>query len=104
MGWKIVRDHQPEYCREHGVSGKWRVSPDPVRALTKKLFEEASEWAESYDAAELYDLRDVLSELLYIRDPDGLIGLQHAAKITRLGRFNSHLEWHPEPEGTISGS
>ena len=98
MGWKIVRDRQPEWCRTHGVSGKWRISPDPVRALTKKLFEEAAEWAEEHDADELYDLRDVLDELLYIRDPEGLAGRAHEKKIASLGLFSSHCEWHPEPE------
>lgn len=50
MGWKLVRDGQREFCQAQGVSGRWRISPAPERALTKKLFEEASEFAELFGA------------------------------------------------------
>jgi predicted house-cleaning noncanonical NTP pyrophosphatase (MazG superfamily) len=60
MGWKIVRDNNEAWCRAHGVSGQWRVSPDPLPALLRKLYEEAGEYAEAWDVAELYDLADVL--------------------------------------------
>jgi len=100
VGWKIVRDYQREFCKESGVSGRWRVSPDPKRALMKKLFEEASEFAENEEASELYDLRDVLQELLHVCDPDGVWEFRHARKIARRGLFAMHLEWCPIPEGS----
>ena len=103
MGWKIVRDNQPGICRENGVSGSWRESPDPVRGLTRKLFEEAAEFAEYFDPGELYDLRDVLNELLVLTDPQGVHGDAHVKKVARSGLFASHLEWHPHP-GRDDGS
>ena len=33
MGWKLVRDKNEEWCRAHGVSGQWRVSPDRAASL-----------------------------------------------------------------------
>jgi predicted house-cleaning noncanonical NTP pyrophosphatase (MazG superfamily) len=70
MSWKIVRDHNEPWCRAHGVSGQWRTSPDPVSALLRKLYEEAGEYAEHWDPAELYDLADVLDRLILLADPD----------------------------------
>jgi hypothetical protein len=71
MGWKIVRDGNEAWCRDHGVSGQWRPSPDPLSALLKKLFEELGEYAEAWDPGELYDLADVLEPLLTLTDPGG---------------------------------
>ncbi len=97
MGWKGVRDRQPGFCRANGVSGQWRTSPDPVATLTRKLFEEAAEFAEASDPGELYDLLDVVRELLYLCDPDGEHGNRHMAKAARDGLFGLHLEWNPVP-------
>lgn len=97
MGWKIVRDRQREYCETHGVSGTWRISPSVTRALTKKLFEEAAEFAEYYDPAELYDLRDVLDALLEIADPTRFYEVKHADKVELMGKFSLGLEWTPDP-------
>ena len=67
MGWKIVRDGNEDWCREHGVSGTWRTSADPVRGLARKLTEEAAEFGEALDPAELYDL---LEQLLLVLGTD----------------------------------
>ena len=98
MGWKVVRDNNPAICAQHGVSGSWRVSKDPIRGLTRKLFEEAAEFAEYFDPGELYDLRDVLNELIMLTDPDGVARAEHVKKIARNGLFATHLEWHPHPD------
>ena len=89
MGWKIVRDLQPGYCEKNGVSGSWRTAENPVKSLGKKLFEEASEFTEDYDPAELYDLHDVVLELLNILDPDGRYAKQHILKVLEVGSFRS---------------
>ena len=65
----------------------------------KKLFEEAAEFAESMDPDELYDVGDVLAELQFIFDPDGIHEAKHAEKIARNGNFSDYLEWNPVPEG-----
>ena len=99
MGFKMVRDRHKERL-ENVISGAWRTSPDPVSALVKKLGEEYSELAEDRNPGELYDIRDVLGELVILLDPDGKYGEEHGVKINRLGLFGDHLEWHPNP--TIS--
>jgi predicted house-cleaning noncanonical NTP pyrophosphatase (MazG superfamily) len=98
MGWKMVRDKQKEYCLSHGVSGQWRTSPDAVGALTAKLGEEYGEFAESRDPAELYDLLDVLNELIMVMDFNLDHLDAHEAKVARLGTFSMHLEWNPVPK------
>jgi predicted house-cleaning noncanonical NTP pyrophosphatase (MazG superfamily) len=100
VGWKIVRDNQPEWSRKYGVSGVWRPAADPVASLTKKLFEEASEWGEAREVAELYDLDDVVSELIRRCDPDGTARREHAVKVARLGGFTQGTEWNPVPDET----
>jgi len=97
MGWKLVRDYQREYCRTHGISGSWRTSPQPIPALGRKLIEETGEYIEMYDPAELYDLQDALDELLRITDPERQYEADHTLKVHELGRFATHLEWHPQP-------
>lgn len=97
MGYKIVRDFQREFCEKNGISGSWRVSEHPVNGLTKKLFEEAGEFAEHHDPSELYDLRDVLNELIYLTDPLHEHREAHADKVNRMGKFTRHLEWSPNP-------
>ena len=97
MGFKMVRDKQKEYCLSHGVSGQWRTSPDPVGALIRKLGEEYGEFAESRNPAELYDLLDVLNEMIMTVDPDLGHLEAHEAKVGLMGTFSSHLEWNPEP-------
>lgn len=97
MGYKIVRDRHKERL-EGVISGTWRTSPDPVSALVKKLGEEYSELTENRDPGELYDIRDVLDELTGLLDPDGRHAADHRIKVSRIGLFAGHLEWHPNPE------
>ena len=97
MGWKLVRDRNEVWCRANGVSGQWRTSPDPRAALRKKIFEEAGEYAEHCDPAELYDLLDVVLALARLEDPAGDYARQHMAKITEMGGFDRFTEWCPVP-------
>ena len=97
MGWKLVRDLNEAWCRPHGVSGQWRTSPDPRAALRRKIFEEAGEYAEHGDPAELYDLLNVVQALIDMEDPDGTLNAQHAAKVALLGGFTQFVEWTPVP-------
>lgn len=101
MGWKIVRDNNEAWCRAHGVSGQWRTCGTPVASLTKKLLEEAGEWAESGDPGELYDLADVLDRLLLLADPDGIAHRVHAAKLAEMGAFGRLVEWCPVPSSAV---
>jgi predicted house-cleaning noncanonical NTP pyrophosphatase (MazG superfamily) len=96
MGWKIVRDNDAEYVPTLGVSGQWRPSADPIGGLTKKLFEEAAEFAEARDPAELYDLLDVVKELIFRL---GTVGdaAAHIDKVAERGRFSKAIEWSPVP-------
>jgi hypothetical protein len=94
MGWKIVRDRHQERLRTQ-ISGQWRTSPDPISALIKKLGEEYGELCENRDPAELFDIRDALSELILQMDPLGYAEDKHNLKIKRLGVFSTHLEWQP---------
>jgi predicted house-cleaning noncanonical NTP pyrophosphatase (MazG superfamily) len=96
MGWKIVRDRHRDVL-EGQISGQWRVSPDPVSALVKKLGEEYGEFTENRDPGELYDLLDVLLELRYLLDVDQAVYALHREKQGRLGSFANHIEWHPNP-------
>lgn len=97
MGWKVVRDKDPEVCAAIGVSGRWRRSATPCAGLTKKLFEEASEWGEENYPGELYDLLDVIAELLYRLDRDGTARRLHEEKVARRGGFTQCMEWNPVP-------
>lgn len=99
MGWKLVRDRNEAWCRARGVSGQWRTSPDPGAALIRKVFEEAGEYAEDHDPAELYDLLDVLQALIRLADPDGRYAAAHEAKVADLGGFTRYAEWTPLPAG-----
>ena len=103
MGWKLVRDRNEVWCRANGVSGQWRTSPDPQAALRKKIFEEAGEYAEHCDPAELYDLLDVVLALARLEDPAGDYARQHMAKITEMGGFARFAEWCPVPPQTEAG-
>ena len=100
MGWKLVRDRNEEWCRANGVSGQWRTSPDPQAALRKKIFEEAGEYAEHCDPAELYDLLDVIRALIRLADPSGEYGHHHGTKIAEMGGFDRFTEWCPVPPQT----
>jgi len=98
MGWKLVRDRNEEWCRANGVSGQWRTSPDPRSALLKKIFEEAGEYAEHRDPAELYDLLEVVEALIDLEDPDGgKFARAHGAKVREMGSFGQLIEWCPVP-------
>jgi len=97
MSYKLVRDRNEEWCRAHGVSGQWRASPDPPAALRKKIFEEAGEYAEHGDPAELYDLLDVVRALIRLADPSGEYGHDHRAKVAEMGGFARFAEWCPVP-------
>lgn len=99
MGWKLVRDKNEEWCRAHGVSGQWRVSPDPAAALRRKVFEEALEYGEADDPAELYDVLDALRVLIGLKDPDGVLARAHEVKVAELGGFGGFIEWTPVPAG-----
>lgn len=97
MGWKLVRDRNEEWCRAHGVSGQWRVSPEPQSALVRKIFEEAGEYAEARDPAELFDLLDVVQALIALDDPSGEMATAHRAKAEEMGSFSRFAEWCPVP-------
>lgn len=99
MGYKIVRDNAEKIARAMEVSGHWRKSSDPLTGLTRKLFEEASEFAEYRDPGELYDLRDVVDELIYRLDSDGAYSGLHRAKVAVHGVFTEGIEWSPVPGG-----
>lgn len=94
MRWKLVRDRNQEYCQPRGVTGKWRTSPDPVGALTAKLGEEYGEFTADRDPAELFDVLDVVRELIFILDPLHEARERHQAKVALMGKFSKHLEWH----------
>ena len=97
MGWKMVRDNHQEILKDQ-ISGSWRISPDPVGSLVRKLGEEYGEFAENRDPGELHDLWDVLEELTALLDPDGRTAARHQVKLDRMGGFGAHLEWHPNPD------
>lgn len=97
MGWKMVRDRHRDYASRWELSGKWRISPDPAGSLLRKLAEELGEYAADRDPAELYDMAEVLRELIAVTDPDGLLAHPAAAKTARLGGFAAHLEWSAFP-------
>ena len=104
MGWKLVRDQNEEWCRAHGVSGQWRTSPDPAASLRRKIFEEAGEYAEHCDPAELYDLLDVVLALARLVDPVGECARQHVAKLAEMGGFGQYTEWTPVPAPDLEWS
>jgi predicted house-cleaning noncanonical NTP pyrophosphatase (MazG superfamily) len=82
VGWKLVRDRNEGWCRAHGVSGQWRVSADPRRALHRKMFEEAAEYFEHHDPAELFDLLDAIQALAVLPGPRSDMGvLLHAVGV-----------------------
>lgn len=95
--WKIVRDFNKKWCQEHGVSGSWRTSPNPVRGLARKLIEESGEFGEELDPGELFDLRDVLNELIALCDPVRVYEDAHRDKTAVFGEFSDHMEWTPVP-------
>jgi hypothetical protein len=97
MGWKIVRDNDGTVVPPLGVSGQWRPSATPLAGLTRKLLEEAGEFVEHQDPAELYDLRDVTEELIHRLDPTGQAARQHEKKAEQRGMFTRGLEWNPVP-------
>jgi len=96
MGWKLVRNSNQKHLQEF-ISGEWRVSPDPIGALVKKLGEEYGEFAEDRDPGELYDVLDVLKELVHLLDEHGEASRVHERKLARMGDFSDHIEWHPNP-------
>ena len=97
MSWKMVRDHTEAVAIRQGVSGRWRKCRTPISSLTKKLFEEAGEYVENMDAAELYDLLDVLTALIPLADPDGKAAAEHDKKLLEMGGFSLLIEWSPVP-------
>jgi NTP pyrophosphatase (non-canonical NTP hydrolase) len=110
MGFKMVRDLNEKWCREHGVPGQWRICKTPVASLAKKLNEELGELAEELikgDAAaaagELYDLLDAVGELILLLDPAGAAASAHKAKVGEFGQFSRHIEWSPVPPGGEGG-
>lgn len=99
VGYKMVRDLHKKKL-ESVISGSWRTAPDPVSSLIKKLGEEYSELCEDRDPGELYDIMDVVQELIVLLDGGGACRKAHVQKVLRLGLFGDHLEWHPNPEIT----
>jgi hypothetical protein len=106
MGFKLVRDRQPDWCRENGVSGQWRTSRNPIASCARKIAEEYGEWVGEQGedsplrgADELYDLRDVLDRLIELADPAGVAAEAHRAKVAALGEFEFLIEWSPVPAG-----
>lgn len=98
MGYKIVRDRHEEWAREYGVSGTWRRSPDPRRALARKLAEEALEYGEQLDPAELGDVLDVVEAIVLSLGTATYeaVETRRMEKLRTLGGF-SDLEWSPVP-------
>jgi predicted house-cleaning noncanonical NTP pyrophosphatase (MazG superfamily) len=92
--YKMVRDNHQSLFKGK-ISGRWRTSPDPVSALTRKLAEEYGEYAEHRDPGELMDMLDVIGELLHLLDPGWAVHDVHVAKRVRNGVFRAHLEWSP---------
>jgi predicted house-cleaning noncanonical NTP pyrophosphatase (MazG superfamily) len=103
MGWKIVRDDDEKLARAAGVSGVWRPAANAVHGLLKKIFEEAGEYAEHLDPAELYDLLDVVEALIDRVDPAGKHAAAHAEKVTLKGAFSKGIEWSPNPNPDYNG-
>jgi len=99
MGEKMVRDKNEAFCRAHGVSGTWRTAGrgEAIRALGRKLTEEALEFLENEDPAELFDVGDVLDELLRLTSPGPGLVAAHNAKVAEHGRFRQHVMWSPMP-------
>ena len=99
MGWKLVRDYNETWSTKHGVSGTWRQADDKeaVRALARKLFEEAGEYLENRDPGELLDLKDALDELLHLVLTAEAAGA-HIAKAREHGGFRDHVMWTPLPD------
>lgn len=97
MGWKLVRDGNEEWCKAHGVSGQWRVSPDPAAALRKKIGEEYGEYIEKLEVGELFDLLDVVQAAIRIADPLGFATAEHRQKVADYGGFTQFIEWCPRP-------
>lgn len=105
MGWKLVRDGQPEWCKEHNVSGKWSTADTPraaIKFLAKKIGEEYGEYIEGFDLPELFDLLDVVNRLLDLHEekfPDlyDKCLRDHTAKIEALGGFDNLTIWSPVP-------
>jgi predicted house-cleaning noncanonical NTP pyrophosphatase (MazG superfamily) len=97
MGWKLVRDNNEAWCNEHGVSGTWKRAEDfdAVYLLLKKIFEEAGEYAESMNPAELYDLLDVIYRTLELTDADRAHAAAHAQKVAQYGMFDTLTIWSP---------
>ena len=104
IGWKLVRDLNEKWCRANGVSGQWRTAPHPDTALLRKIFEEAGEYAEVLDPAELYDLLDVVQAAIGLADPDGNHAAAHQAKVAEMGGFTRFAEWCPVPAGKEAGN
>lgn len=104
MGWKLVRDRNEEWCRANGVSGQWSTAVSPPRALLRKIFEEAGEYAENRDPAELYDLLDVVQAAIGLADPAGDYAAVHEAKVAKMGGFRKFAVWTPVPASSADWS
>jgi len=98
VGWKMVRDNNQAWCEANGVSGAWRTAGphEAIRALGRKLAEEALEFMENGDPAELFDVWDALEELLLLSETPALRAA-HQAKVAEHGRFHDHVMWSPLP-------
>ena len=101
MGWKAVRDRNQEVVSEWGVTGSWeQVSVTTwIQALARKLIEESSEYMETFNPGELWDIYDVLEELIRLHPSisDG----RRQKKVDQMGVFRDRIMYTPVPNATI---
>lgn len=98
---KLVRDNTENVARSAGVSGRWyKATPEEaINALGTKLVEEALEYLLSRDLLELWDLRDVLVELMErLGAMERNVVAYHLAKVSKFGMFKDNVMWNPIPE------
>lgn len=97
MGWKPVRDRNQEVVTKWGVVGSWEKVDDItwIKALGRKLVEEATEFTENYDPDELWDLYDVLEEL--IRLHPSICDGRRTTKMQEMGGFRDRIMYTPVP-------
>jgi predicted house-cleaning noncanonical NTP pyrophosphatase (MazG superfamily) len=100
MGAKLVRDRNEATSRKLGVSGHWYVATpeEALAALRRKLAEEVFEFLENDNVAELWDVSDVVEELLRRLDPTYASLNAHTDKIAQQGHFHLGIMWNPVPQ------
>src|SRR6516165_4997408 len=100
MRWKAVRDNNQEVVTAWGVTGSWERVDELqwIMALSRKLTEEVAEYNEHHNPSELWDIYDVLEELIHLHPSisDG----RRQKKITRMGGFRNQIMYTPVPNVT----